>query len=57
MSYALHAIVGWLHTWPLAPGLSALRDRRIRKRRVVLPRVSARWLLEFEVASGKRATD
>jgi hypothetical protein len=57
MSYALHAIVGWLHTWPLAPGLSALRARRIRMRRVDVPRVSSRWLLEFEIASGKRAAD
>jgi len=57
MSYALHAIVGWLHIWPLAPGLSALRDGRSTMRRVVLPRVSARWLLEFEIASSKRAAD
>jgi hypothetical protein len=57
MSYALHAIVGLLHIWPLAPGLSALRDGRIRRRRMVLPRVSSRWLLEYEIASGKRAAD
>jgi hypothetical protein len=57
MSYALHAIVGLLQIWPLAPGLSGLRDGRIRMRRVVRPRVSSRWLLEYEIASGKRAAD
>jgi hypothetical protein len=57
VSDALYAIVGWLHIWPLAPGLSALREGRIRMRRVALPRVSSRWLLEFEIASGKRAAD
>jgi hypothetical protein len=57
MSYALHAIVGLLHIWPLAPGLSALRDGRSQMRRVVVPGVSSGWLLEFEIASGKHATD
>jgi hypothetical protein len=57
MSHALHAIVGLLHVWPLASGLSALRDGHTRIRRVVLPRVSSRWLREFEIASGKRASD
>jgi len=57
MSNAFHAIVGLLHIWPFAPGVSALRDGRRKRRRVVLPRVSARWLLEFEIASGKRAAD
>jgi hypothetical protein len=57
MSYALHAIVGWLHIWPFVRGLSARSDGRIRRRRVVHSRVSARWLLEFEIASGKRAAD
>jgi hypothetical protein len=57
MSFALSAIVGLLHAWPLAPGLSALRDGRIKMRRVVLPRVSSRWLREFEIARGKHGAD
>jgi hypothetical protein len=57
MSPALHLIVGLLHIWPLASVLATRRDMHREWRRVGLPRVSAQWLLEFEIASSKHPDD
>lgn len=54
MTYALHAIIGLLPEWPSAMRLFAVTGWRMKSGDVALPRISSRWLLEFEITSSKR---
>jgi len=52
MTQVLH-ILYLIPRWPIAIWMLGATRRRLKADSVSLPRVSARWLLEFEVASGK----